>query len=388
MATILDPSLYFDHSATTPPRPEAIAAVQQAMAETWGNPSSLHLWGQRASTSLEIARQQVADLLGAPAEQIIFTSGGTEADNLALMGIARRQETPQHLIISSVEHSAIENTARCLEREGWQVTRLPVTPEGFVTPTSLAASLQPNTVLVSVIHGQSEVGTVQPIAELAVICREAGVLFHSDCVQTAGRLPLSVAELGVDLLTLSSHKLYGPQGAGALYVRPGLTMTSFSFGGQQERGWRAGTQALPAIAGFGVAAQLARQELAEEDSHLRSLQYRLHQALKGVDGLVPTGPRNLSQRLPHHLSYCIESQTGTWLVTQCSRAGVAISSGSACNSGQLIPSRILQAMGYSDRQALGALRLSLGKATTVAAVDRLAALMGEFLPLAVELTTP
>ncbi|WP_017326329.1 cysteine desulfurase family protein [Synechococcus sp. PCC 7336] len=367
----LDPTLYFDHSATTPTRPEAIAAMQRAMRESWGNPSSLHGWGQRAAIALETARQQVADSIEASSDRIAFTSGGTEADNLAIFGIARQYDTPQHMAISSVEHSAVENAARQLEREGWQVSRVPVTRAGLAIPTALAEALRPNTVLVSIVHGQSEVGAIQPIAQLAAICRESGILFHSDCVQTAGRLPLSVNKLGVDLLSLSSHKIYGPQGAGALFVREGVEIAAHLLGGKQEGGWRAGTQALPAIAGFGVAAELAQQELEDEVSRLRSLQQRLATALAPLDSLVPTGPQALEHRLPHHLSYCTAEHTGTWLVRQLSLAGFAISAGSACNSGQLVPSRTLLAMGYEERFSAGGIRLTLGKATTAVAVDRL-----------------
>ncbi len=368
----LDPALYFDHSATTPPRPEALEAFQRAAVESWGNPSSLHGWGQRAAIAIEIARQQVASLVGATAEQIVFTSGGTESDNLALMGVARQFDSPQHLIISSVEHAAIAKPALLLEEAGWQVTRLPVNEQGQVSPFVLADAIQPDTVLVSIIHGQSEVGSIQPISELAEMCREAGVLFHSDCVQTAGRLPLDVDELGVDLLSLSSHKLYGPQGVGALYLRSGVKLSPLVLGGKQENGLRAGTQAVAAIAGFGVAAELAQQEMVAETDRLRSLQDRLAAALASIPGLVLTGPKTLEERLPHHLSYCTDRHTGTWLVTQLNLAGFGVSAGSACSSGELQPNPTLLAMGFSEQQALGAMRLTMGKATTEEAIYRLA----------------
>ncbi|MEO0355189.1 MAG: cysteine desulfurase family protein [Cyanobacteria bacterium P01_A01_bin.3] len=368
----LDPSLYFDHSATTPPRPEVLAAFQKAATEAWGNPSSLHSWGQRAAIAVEIARQQVATLIGAAPERVVFTSGGTESDNLAIVGIARQFESPQHLIISSVEHAAIAKPALYLESQGWQVTRLPVNEQGQVSSFVLADAIQPDTVLVSVIHGQSEVGSVQPIADMAEICREAGVLFHSDCVQTAGRLPLDVDKLGVDLLSMSSHKLYGPQGVGALYVRDGVDIAPVALGGKQEATLRAGTQAVPSIAGFGVAAELAQQELREEAQRLRGLQAQLAEAIAAIDGLVATGPTDLDDRLPHHLSYCTDRHTGTWLVTQLNLAGFAVSAGSACSSGELQPNPTLLASGFSEQQALGAIRIAMGKATTEGAIVRLA----------------
>lgn len=258
--------IYLDYSATTPCHPDVIIAMGKVWTEQWGNPSSLHEWGQRSATVLEQARMQVADLIHAPAESIIFTSGGTEANNLALMGIARTFTQPQHLIISSIEHSAITEPARLLEQQGWQVTRLPVDSQGHISPDDLKDSFQSNTVLVSVIYGQSEIGTLQSIHTLGQIARERGVLFHTDAVQVAGRLPIDVQTLPVDLLSLSSHKLYGPQGAGALYVRPGTHLIPLSAGGGQEQGMRSGTPAVPILAGFGLAAEMAAEEMESEGS--------------------------------------------------------------------------------------------------------------------------
>lgn len=368
----LDPALYFDHSATTPPRPEVIEAMRLAMQESWGNPSSLHAWGERAAMAMERARQQVAELLNCEPETLLFTSGGTESNNLALFGVAQRYSTPQHLIISSVEHASVENAARRLQAQGWKVTRLPVNAAGQVDPQTLLRALQPTTVLVSIVHGQNEVGSLQPIAELGRLCRQAGVLFHTDAVQTVGRIPLDLAQLPVDLLSLSGHKLYGPQGVGALYVRPGVELQPLLRGGRQERRLRAGTQGIPAIVGLGVAAALAAQELQQETARLRQLQRQLAQLLASVPGLRLTGPSDLEQRLPHHLSYCTAAMPGNVLVREMSRQGIAISAGSACSSGQRIPSRILLAMGYSEAEALGSIRLSLGKATTQAAVEQVA----------------
>ncbi|MGI0484705.1 cysteine desulfurase family protein [Pantanalinema rosaneae CENA516] len=364
--------IYLDYSATTPTRPEAIAAMQSALTEQWGNPSSLHTWGQRAATVLERARVQVARLINAPAEAIVFTAGGTEADNLAVMGVVRQYSTPQHLVISSIEHSAIAEPVRLLEQWGWRVTRLPVDRQGRINPLDLRTTLQPDTVLVSIIYGQSEVGTLQAIPELVAIAHEHGTLFHTDAVQVAGRLPIDVQQLPVDLLSLSSHKLYGPQGAGALYIRPGVSLLPLLSGGGQESRWRSGTQALPAIAGFGVAAELAAQEMTTETPRLIQLRDRLFEQLADVPELVPTGDR--WQRLPHHVSFCLshadgEILNGKALVRQMNLAGIGISAGAACRSGKITPSPILQAMGYSDRVATAGIRFTLGRFTTAADID-------------------
>jgi cysteine desulfurase len=346
--------------------------MQAVLNQQWGNPSSLHEWGNRAALVVEQARIQVAGLINAVPESIIFTSGGTEADNLAVMGVARCYPVPQHIIISSVEHSAVSEPVRMLENWGWEVTRLGVDGKGRINPEDLKAALQHNTVLVSVIYGQSEVGTVQPIAELGRITKIHGALFHTDAVQVAGRLAIDVNNLGIDLLSLSSHKIYGPLGAGALYVRPGMNLIPLLGGGGQEQGLRSGTQATPAIAGFGVAAELAGQELETERLRLTELRDRLFTKLADIPSLIPTGDR--IHRLPHHLSFSLEYAdgekiSGKTLVRQLNLAGIGISAGAACNSGKLSPSPILLAMGYSQIAALGGIRLTLGKQTTAADVD-------------------
>jgi len=383
--------IYLDYSATTPTRPEAIAAMQSVMATQWGNPSSLHEWGNRSATVLELARSQVAGLLNAPADSVVFTAGGTEADNLAILGVARRYTTPQHLIVSSVEHSAIAEPARFLASQGWNVTWLPVEHTGRVDPADLAAALRPDTVLVSVIYGQSEVGTLQPIEELGTIARAQGVLFHTDAVQVAGRLPLDVQSLPVDLLSLSSHKIYGPQGAGALYVRPGVELLPLLGGGGQERGLRSGTQALPNLAGFGVAAELAAAEMPSETVRLIQLRDRLFHQLAAVPGLEITGHRR--DRLPHHASFCVtaadgDTVSGKTLVRQMNLAGIGISAGSACHSGKLNPSPILKAMGYRDRHALCGIRLTLGRHTTAADIDWTALVLRQILDRTLPRLTP
>jgi cysteine desulfurase len=368
--------IYLDNSATTKPRPEAIAAAQNVLSHQWGNPSSLHDWGGRSATVLETARMQVAVLLNAVnPESIVFTSGGTEANNLAILGVARQYRTPQHIIISSIEHSAINEPVKLLEQLGWQVTKLPVNRYGRVNPLDLQASLQPNTVLVSVIYGQSEVGTLQPIEKLAAITREHGALFHTDAVQVAGRLPINLQQLEVDLLSLSSHKIYGIQGAGALYIRDGIKLVPLLGGGGQEANIRSGTQALPAIAALGVAAELATEEMPTEVFRLIELRDHLFDLLADYPCLEATGDR--IYRLPHHVSFILSDRfarqapdiTGKSVVRQLNQAGIGISAGSACHSGKLNPSQILSAMGYDAAAARRGIRLTLGKDTTKDDID-------------------
>ncbi len=373
--------IYLDYSATTPTRSEVVNLMQTVMAQEWGNPSSLHVWGNRSATLLEQARTRVGNLIHAPAETIVFTSGGTEANNLAIFGITQQFSTPQHLIISNVEHSAISEPARYLEARGWQVTRLPVDAWGLVSAADLVRSIQPNTVLISIIWGQSEIGTIQPIAQLAEIARSHNILFHTDAVQVAGRLPIDVSALPIDLLSLSSHKLYGPQGCGALYIRSGVTILPILLGGGQESGERSGTQAVPTIAGFGLAAELIAAEMAVETVRLTELRDRLFEQLLGT-ALKPTG--SPTDRLPHHASFCLPDadgfqQNGKTLVRQMNLAGIGISAGAACSSGKLEPSLILRAIGHDDRIAKTGIRLTFGRGTTTADVEWTAVVLRQIL---------
>ncbi len=369
--------IYLDYSATTPPRGEVLDKLQETLSQNWGNPASLHHWGQRAATAVETARFQVASLIrAANPDSVIFTASGTEADNLAIKGIVARYDIPQHLIISSVEHSAIAQPVHYLEQKGWQVTRLQVNRQGRVNPLDLKAAIQANTVLISVIYGQSEVGTIQPIEELGYIARNYGIPFHVDAVQVAGRIPIDVQKLPVDLLSLSSHKIYGIQGAGALYVHPQLKIIPQLQGGGQEMGLRSGTQAVGAIAAFGVAAELALEEIAIENPRLIAMRDRLFDHFAECPYLIPTGDR--LYRLPHHVSFIVvdpfsdtrkEAITGKTLVRQLNLAGIGISAGAACNSGKVTPSPVLLAMGYKEKEAMGGIRLTLGKETTEADID-------------------
>lgn len=364
--------IYLDYSATTPTHPQVIERVATILRHHWGNPSSLHTWGQDTATVIEMAREEVAGLINANPDQIIFTSGGTEADNLAIIGVAQQYNRPRHIIISSVEHSAIAEPCKQLEQQGWQITRLPVNRQGRVNPLDLKAAIQSDTVLISIIYGQSEVGTLQPIEELGRIARERGVLFHTDAVQVAARCAIDVRKLPVDLLSLSSHKIYGMQGSGALYVRAGVDILPLLRGGGQEKGLRSGTPAVPAIAAFGLAAELAQKDLISEKMRLMGLRDRLFDLLADYPYLLPTGDR--FYRLPHHVSFIVRPDddshiTGKQLVRQLNLAGIGISSGSACHSGKLSPSPILKAMGYSDREALAGIRLTLGRDTSAADID-------------------
>ncbi|WP_324281965.1 cysteine desulfurase family protein [Cyanobacterium aponinum UTEX 3221] len=361
--------IYLDSCATTAPHPEVVKLVQEIMKDNWGNPSSLHFWGERSAMVLEKARFSVASLLNADSgDNIIFTSGGTEADNLAIFGTVYNYSQPQHIIISSVEHSAIASPVTMLEKQGWQVTRLPVNREGRVNPDDLRKSLRDNTVLVSIIYGQSEVGTIQPITELADITKtHSKALFHTDAVQIMGRYEVDVSALKIDLLSLSGHKFYGMQGAGALYTREGIELQPLIGGGGQELGLRSGTQALCAIAALGLASQLAQKDLESESLRLRELRdYFIDLVEQECPYLQLTGDRYY--RLPHHASFIINHPhreiTGRKMVRDLNLASIGISAGSACSSGKSLPSPTLLAMGYSETEALRGIRISCDRTTT------------------------
>ena len=374
--------IYLDHGATTPVRLEVIDLMTEVMRSQWGNPSSLHEWGERSTMVIERSRLQLASLINADPEGIIFTSGGTESDNMALIGVARQYQTPQHMIISSVEHSAVRIPAAFLEQHGWEITRLCVDRTGQVSPQDLARSLRPNTVLVSIITAQNEVGTIQPIEKLGQICRNADVLFHTDAVQAIGKVKLDVQALPIDLLSISAHKFYGIQGIGALYINPLITnkrsLIPLILGGGQERSYRSGTQAVAAIAGLGIAAELAEKELFYESARLIKLRDRLYQLLAGIPDLMPTGLMG-ADRLSNHLSFYHKRIDGRRLVREMNFAGIAISSGSACSSGAIAPSPILLAMGYSEIESKNSIRLTLGKSTTDADIDWTAMVMHQIL---------
>ena len=354
--------IYLDSSATTVPAPQVIEYVQKILTNSWGNPSSLHFAGERSATILETARWQVANLINAPNPQsIVFTSGGTEANNLAIQGIAQQYDRPQHIITSTVEHSAITKPLANLEEKGWQITYLPVDRQGKINLQQLENSLQENTVLVSIIYGQSEIGTIQSIPELVKITKEnSQALFHTDAVQIVGHLPVDVQKLNVDLLSLSGHKFHGLQGAGALYRKPEIFLEPWLRGGGQENNLRSGTQPLPAIASLGLAAQLAEERIGNYP-HLTELRnYFTDLVLTRCPWLSLTGHQ--SDRLPHHASFIMTDGntelTGRKLVRELNLASIASSAGSACNSGQSAPSPVLLAMGYKPSEAIRGIRFS------------------------------
>jgi len=362
--------IYFDHNATTPVDPAVVEAVTRTTADEFGNASSVHHFGQRAKAVLDEARSAVADLIGAEPSELAFTSGGTESDNFALRGVAEALEPTgrRHLIASSIEHEAVLVTLRALARRGWRTTLLPVGLSGIVEPAALAAAITDDTALVSVMHANNEIGTIQPIAELAVLAHARGALFHTDAVQTAGKIPVNVRTLGVDLLSLSAHKFNGPKGAGALWIKRGARITAILTGGKHERNRRAGTENVPAIAGLGVAARLAAKKAVTDAPRLAALRNRLEEAiLARVPGTAING--NREPRVPNTTNISFEAIEAESLLIALDLEGVAVSTGSACSSGTLEPSHVLRAMGLPSPRTQNSIRLSLGAGNTDAEVD-------------------
>lgn len=353
--------VYLDYNATTPAAPEVAGAVMRCLSDTFGNPSSSHELGQRAAAIVTEARGSVARLIGAQAEEVIFTGCATEANNLALLGVARASTGKRHLVISAIEHPAVMAPAQQLEREGWALTVLPVDRFGRVSAADVQAALRPDTVLVSIMHANNEVGTLQPIREIAAVTRPRGVLLHTDAAQSAGKLPLDVYALGVDLLTLAGHKFYAPKGVGALYVRRGTPIARILFGADQERGLRPGTENVPAIAGLGAATELALAHLPMA-ARLRDRRDALHQRLlAAIPDLHLNG--HPYERLPNTLHVSFPGVSGRALL-HAARADVAASVGSACHSEHDAVSGVLAAMGCDAARARGAVRFSTGWPTT------------------------
>ncbi len=369
--------IYLDHAATTPVDPIVAQAMVTCMERGYGNPSSLHAFGREARHAMQVGREQVAALIGAAFEEIVFTSGGTEADNLGLNGVALdRIERGDHLIVSRIEHHAVLETAKALEGQGFRVTYLPVDGDGLVDPDDVRRAITPRTVLISVMLANNEVGSIQDVAAIGKIARERGVTFHSDAVQAAGSIQVDVNELNVDLLSISAHKLYGPKGIGALYVRKGTGLRPMLHGGGQERGRRAGTENLPGIVGFGVAAQLAKGRRKERAARAASLRDRL---VAGVLAQIPharlNGHANL--RLPGNAHFSFLGIEGEVILLNLDLEGIACSSGSACASGTPEPSHVLTAMGVPGDWAGGSVRLTLGEANVDGDVDRVLEVLAE-----------
>jgi cysteine desulfurase len=363
--------IYLDHNATTPLAAEVADRLDRVARDVWGNASSVHHFGQQAKAILDEARNDVAALLGADPSEVVFTAGGTEGDNFALRGAAEALEATgrKHLIATTIEHEAVLNTLKGLGRRGWKVTLLPVDASGIVSPEALRAALTDDTALVSVMHANNEIGTIQPVAALAAIAHERGALVHTDAVQSAGKLPLDVKALGVDLLSISGHKFYGPKGTGALWIRRGVRLLPFVTGGRQERNRRAGTESVPALSALGTAARLAREKLAGETSRLASLRDRLEDGLLSA---VPGAARNgaASPRVANTSNISFERIESESLLIGLDLEGIAVSSGSACSSGTLEPSHVLKAMGLPHQRTLSSIRFSLGASNTEADVDR------------------
>lgn len=382
--------VYLDHSATTPADPRVVEAMLPYLTEKFGNASSVHFFGQEARAAVDRARREVAALVGARANEIVFVSGGTEANNLAIRGITEASGSKAsasgkgHIITTGIEHSSVRGISEELEKRGWEVTRLPAYEEGIVRVDDVRAALRPDTVLISVMLANNEIGTLQPIEEIGALVREErdrgrALWLHTDAVQAAGRVPVNVETLGCDLLSLSAHKLYAPKGTGALFVRRGVRLIPQNVGGHQEREKRAGTEGVPGIVAFGVAAKLAREEITERSEHDRQLRDKFETGVtRRIEDIVFNGDR--AQRLPHLSNISFRFIEGEGLLISLDLQGIAVSTGSACSSGTLEPSPVIRALGRNEELARGAIRFSFGKDNTEQDVDRVL----EVLPRVVE----
>jgi len=362
--------VYLDHSATTPVDPRVANAMARAVVETFGNASSVHGFGQQARAAIDRARREVAALIGAKQNEIVFTSGGTEANNLAIRGLCEASSAHgRHIITSAIEHPSVSGVCTELEKRGWEISRLPVYANGIVHVDDVARALRLDTVLITVMLANNEIGTIQPISEIGSLVRDKKQLwFHTDAVQAAGRLPLNIDELGCDLLTMSAHKLYAPKGIGALYVRRGVRLHGQNVGGHQERERRAGTENVPGIIAFGEAAKLAREELTSRSQHDRALRDKFESIVsERISDVVMNGDRE--QRLAHLSNISFRFIEGEGLLINLDLEGVAVSTGSACSSGTLEPSPVIRALGVDDELARGSIRFSFGKDNTEADVD-------------------
>ena len=366
-----------DHSATTPVAAEVLEAMLPYFSQRFGNASSLHGFGREAKEALEESRQRVARLLNADPGEIVFTSGGTESDNLALRGIAyKNRNSGRHIITSQIEHPAILETCHSLEREGFSVTYLPVNREGLIELSELERAIRPDTILISIMHANNEVGTIQPLEEVGRLAADRDIYLHTDAVQTVGKIPVDVEAMGADLLSLSAHKLYGPKGVGALYIRRGTKMQSLSTGGGHERNLRSGTENVAGIVGLARAADLAREEMAAEGQRLVQLRDRLAALVLGrVKDAWVNG--SMEKRLPGSLNFGFSYVEGESLLLYLDSKGIAVSTGSACSSHKLEPSHVLLALGLKPEECHGSLRITMGRSNNQEQVDYVAECIAE-----------
>lgn len=373
--------IYFDNSATTPVHPMVLEEMLPYFDKEFGNPSSTHRCGEKASKAVEKARESVAAMINAGADEIYFTSGGTEANNLALYGTAYAHwQKGQHIITTSIEHGAVLEPCRFLEEQGFKVTYLPVDESGLISPDQVLQAITPDTIMISVMLANNEIGTIQPVEEVGHIAREKGILFHCDAVQAAGKIPINVEQINCDLLSISAHKMYGPKGIGCLYVRRGTRILPIIRGGGQEKGLRAGTENVPAIVGFGRACELAVQEMKAKSWELVFLRDRIIDGvLERIPGSYLNGHR--CKRLPGHASFCFDNIESKDMIHMLNEKGIAVSSGAACHAESPKPSHVLKAMGYSDELALSALRVSLGRDNNDEEVDYFLAILPDIISL-------
>lgn len=365
----MPPAIYLDNAATTQVAPEVLEVMLPYFQQNYGNPSSIHQFGRQSNKGVDYAREAMSRLLQCQPKEIYFTSGGTEADNMAIFGAAlAKEEKGKHIITSNIEHHAVSHTCEALEKRGWEVTYLPVNSAGLIDPQAVRDAIRDDTVLVTIMHANNEVGTIQPLTEIGAICREKKVWFHSDAVQSVGHIPTLVDELKVDMLSFSGHKFYGPKGVGGLYIRRGVRIKPMIYGGGHERAMRSGTENVPGLAGMGRAAELAMAEMASEMERQTALRDRLLAGLQeNIADLMVSGHPTL--RLPNNASIIVKYVEGEAMLLRLDSVGIAASSGSACTSGSLDPSHVLLAMGIPVEYAHGSLRFSLGRATTEQEID-------------------
>jgi len=368
--------IYLDHAATTPMRREVIEAMQPYLSQYFGNPSSLHHFGKEAANAINDAREKVAQILSARPDEIVFVSGGTESDNLAVLGVAyANRDRGKHIITTQIEHYAVLEPCRFLEREGWRVTYLPVDRSGMVDPEDVREAITDETVLISVMHANNEIGTIQPLKEIGAIAKERGVYFHTDAVQTFSHIPIQVDEIHADLLSFSGHKFYGPKGVGGLYVRKGTAITPYLHGGYQEFRLRAGTENVAGIMGVGKAAQLATLEMDAQTAYITALRDRLVKSLLEIEGVRLNG--HPSQRLPNNINITAELVDGEAMLINLDFKGIAVSMGSSCTTSMKGPSHVLSAIGRSYEDARSSIRITLGKDNTDKETDYFLEVFGD-----------